>query len=103
MNGGKIIKHPDFDDKSPGLFEDSCHLSFIGKDLFLNTFQVALDTLLIAQMLKFTHHLAKFLLIKVMAVWFQLSGGDRLAALAVHPLTHWRKLKTTLLRIGILY
>ena len=44
MNGGKAIKHPDFDDKSPGLFEDSCHLSFIGRDLFQNTFQVALDT-----------------------------------------------------------
>ena len=44
MNGGKAIKHPDFDDKSPGLFEDSFHLSIIGRDLFLNTFQVALDT-----------------------------------------------------------
>ena len=28
--------------------------------------------------------------------WFQLnSGGGQMAAMAVHPLVHWRKLKTT--------
>lgn len=44
QNGGKAIKHTDFNDKAPGLFEDSCHLSFIGNDIFLNTFQGALCT-----------------------------------------------------------
>lgn len=42
--GCKAIKHPDFNDKYPGLFADSCHLSFIGNDIFLNTFQGALST-----------------------------------------------------------
>lgn len=42
--GGKAIKHPDFNDKSTALFSDSCHLSFIGNDIFLNTLQGALET-----------------------------------------------------------
>ena len=29
---------------NPGLFDDSCHLSFIGNDIFVNTFQGALFT-----------------------------------------------------------
>ena len=44
QNDGKAIKHPDFNDKHPGLYEDSCHLSFIGNDIFVNTFQGALFT-----------------------------------------------------------
>ena len=44
LNGGKAIKHPDFNDKLPSLYKDSCHLSYIGNDIFLNTFQEALCT-----------------------------------------------------------
>ena len=44
QNDGKAIKHPGFNDKHPGLYEDSCHLSFIGNDIFVNTFQGALFT-----------------------------------------------------------
>lgn len=44
QRGGKAIKHPDFNDKYPALYEDSCHLSFIGNDIFLNTFQGAMCT-----------------------------------------------------------
>lgn len=43
-NGGRAIKHPDFNDKAPGLFADACHLSFIGNDIFINTLQCALYT-----------------------------------------------------------
>ena len=38
------ILHPDFQDKTPSLFKDDCHLSFIGNDIFLNTLQCALET-----------------------------------------------------------
>ena len=42
-----IIKHPDFDDKHPGLFSaDKVHLSFIGLDIFINTLQGALESFL---------------------------------------------------------
>lgn len=43
-HGGYAIKHPDFQDKHPALFSDDCHLSFIGNDIFLNTFQGAFET-----------------------------------------------------------
>ena len=33
--GGYAIKHP----KNPALICDDCHLSYIGNDLFLNTFE----------------------------------------------------------------
>lgn len=42
--GGYAIKHPDFQDKNPALFCDDCHLSYIGNDIFLNTFQGAFET-----------------------------------------------------------
>ena len=42
QNGGKTIKHEDFNDKLPSLCEDYCHLSFIGNDIILNTFEEAL-------------------------------------------------------------
>ena len=46
-------------------------------------------------MLKFTHQIPRFPY-KGHGGWFQLnSGGGRVAALVVHPLVHWRKLKTT--------
>ena len=70
------------------LFEDSCHLSFIGNDLFLNTFQGAFDTFI-------NYPDVKIYPSDSYGGWFQLSGGGRVAALAVHPLVHWRKLKTT--------
>lgn len=42
-----IIRHPDFDDKYHGLFdEDRVHLSFIGNDIFINSLQGALETFL---------------------------------------------------------
>lgn len=47
-HGGKAIKHHAFNDKSPSLFVDNCHLSFIGNDIFLNSFQAALES--------FIHH-----------------------------------------------
>ena len=34
QNGGKAMKHPDFYDKLTSLYEDSCHLSLIGNDIF---------------------------------------------------------------------
>ena len=34
LNGGKAIKHPDFNEKLISLYKDSCHLSFIGNDIF---------------------------------------------------------------------
>ena len=39
-----FIIHPDFQDKNPALFCDECHLSYIGNDIFLNTFQGAFET-----------------------------------------------------------
>ena len=40
-----IVKHPDFSDKHNGLFhDDGVHLSFIGRDLFINSIQGALET-----------------------------------------------------------
>ena len=44
--GGRAIKHPDFQDKHPALFSDNTHLSFIGNDIFLNSFQGAFETFL---------------------------------------------------------
>ena len=44
QNDDKAIRHPDFNDRHPGLDEDSCLLSFIGNDIFVNTFQGALFT-----------------------------------------------------------
>ena len=44
--GGRAIKHPDFQDKNPPLFSDNTHLSFIGNDIFLNSFQGAFETFL---------------------------------------------------------
>lgn len=44
VKGGYAIKHPDFQDKNPALFNDDCHLSYIGNDIFLNTFQGAFET-----------------------------------------------------------
>lgn len=41
--GNKAIKHPDFQDKNPGLFSDDTHPSFIGMDILLNTFKEALE------------------------------------------------------------
>ena len=46
-NSGKAILHSDFNKNSPSLLGDSCHLSFIGNDTFLNTFQSALETFII--------------------------------------------------------
>ena len=43
MNGGKAIRYPDFHDKSPSLFHDDAHLSFISNDIFVNTIQSAFD------------------------------------------------------------
>ena len=43
INGGKAIRYPDFHDKSPSLFHDDTHLSFIGNDIFVNTIQSAFD------------------------------------------------------------
>lgn len=40
-----IIQYPDFEDRLPALFnDDGVHLSFIGKDIFINTLQGALET-----------------------------------------------------------
>ena len=44
--GGRAIKHPDFQHEHPALFSDNTHLSFIGNDIFLNSFQGALETFL---------------------------------------------------------
>ena len=44
--GGRAIKHPDFQDNHPALFSDNTHLSFIGNDIFLNSFQGAFETFL---------------------------------------------------------
>ena len=45
--GHRAIKHPDFQDMSPGLFaDDGVHLSFVGNDIFLNTIQAAMETFL---------------------------------------------------------
>ena len=46
FRGGRAIKHPDFQDKHPALFSDNTHLSFIGIDIFLNSFQGAFETFL---------------------------------------------------------
>ena len=47
--GGYIIKHPDFDDKHIGLYQnDGVHLSFIGNDIFLNQIQGAKETFTIS-------------------------------------------------------
>ena len=43
INCGKAIRYPDFHDKSPSLFHDDTHLSFIGNDIFVNTIQSAFD------------------------------------------------------------
>ena len=43
--GHNVIKHNEFQDKSPHLFaEDGVHLSFLGNDIFHNTIQGALET-----------------------------------------------------------
>jgi hypothetical protein len=39
-----ILKHPDFDDMLPSLFDNGVHLSFIGNDIFINNIQGALET-----------------------------------------------------------
>ena len=39
LNGGKAIRHPNFNDKLLSLYENSCHLSFIGYDIFLIHFK----------------------------------------------------------------
>lgn len=46
LQGGKSIKYPDFQYRTPGLFSDSVHLSFIGNDIFLNSLQAAMETFL---------------------------------------------------------
>ena len=58
QNGGKAIQQSDFNDKHPGLYEDPCHLSFIGNDIFVNTFQCALFTFTI-QKLRFIRWIAR--------------------------------------------
>ena len=42
--GGRAIKHSDFQDKHPALFSDSTHLSFIGNDILLNSSQGVFET-----------------------------------------------------------
>jgi hypothetical protein len=39
-----ILKHPDFYDMLPSLFDDGVHLSHIGNDIFINGIQGALET-----------------------------------------------------------
>lgn len=34
LTGGKVIRYPDFQDKTFGLYSDNCHLSLIGNDIF---------------------------------------------------------------------
>ena len=42
-NNSYAIAHPDFDDSYSALYDDDgVHLSFIGKDIFINTIQEAL-------------------------------------------------------------
>jgi hypothetical protein len=42
-NNSYAIAHPDFDDSYSALCDDDgVHLSFIGKDIFINTIQEAL-------------------------------------------------------------
>ena len=43
VTGGKAIRYHDFHDKSPSLLSDGTHLSFIGNDIFVNTFQSAFE------------------------------------------------------------
>lgn len=40
---GYTIIHSDFEDAHTSLFSDDVHLSFVGKDIFLNSFQSALE------------------------------------------------------------
>ena len=43
QNNSCAIAHPDFDDSYSALYDDDgVHLSFIGKDIFINTIQEAL-------------------------------------------------------------
>ena len=43
QNNSYAIAHPDFDDSYSALYDDDgVHLSFIGKDIFINTIQEAL-------------------------------------------------------------
>jgi hypothetical protein len=43
LNNSCAIAHPDFDDSYSALYDDDgVHLSFIGKDIFINTIQEAL-------------------------------------------------------------
>ena len=40
---GKAIRYLYFHDKSPSLFSDGTHLSFIGNDIFINTILSAFE------------------------------------------------------------
>jgi hypothetical protein len=46
-----ILKHPDFDDILPSLFDDGIHLLFFGNGIFINSIQGALETYPIVELL----------------------------------------------------
>lgn len=60
-----VVKHPDFDNKLSGLFaNDGVHLSFIGFDLFINTYilQDELDTSITIHSVMFTPYSEKIMI-----------------------------------------